>query len=52
MYYLGIDVDKHDSYIAVLDDDAEIVIKVRVYSGLQNFEWLLSERLMASVTEG
>ena len=30
MYYLGIDVDKRDSYIAVLDHDAEIVEEVRV----------------------
>ncbi len=30
MYYLGIDVHKRDSYIAVLDDDGEVVEEVRV----------------------
>ena len=38
MYYLGIDVHKHDSYIAVLDDDAEIVQEVRVQNAnLEDF---------------
>lgn len=30
MYYLGIDVHKRDSYIAVLDDDGDVVEEVRV----------------------
>jgi len=30
MYYLGIDVHKRDSYIAVLDEDGDVVEEVRV----------------------
>ena len=30
MYYLGIDVHKPDSYIAVLNQNAEVVEEVRV----------------------
>jgi len=38
MYYLGIDVHKRDSYIAVLDQDAEIVEEVRVeHANLDQF---------------
>ena len=38
MYYLGIDVNKRDSYIAVLDQNAEIVGEVRVdHANLDDF---------------
>ena len=38
MYYLGIDVHKRDSYIAVLDDDSDVVEEVRVKNAnLDNF---------------
>ena len=30
MYYLGINVHKRDSYIAVLNDDGDVVEEVRV----------------------
>jgi transposase len=38
IYYLGIDVHKHDSYIAVLEQNAEIVEEVRVeHANLDKF---------------
>ena len=30
MYYLGIDLHKDESHVAVLDDDAEVVEEIRV----------------------
>ncbi len=30
MYYLGIDLQKDESHVAVLDDDAEVVEEIRV----------------------
>lgn len=30
MYYLGFDIHKDDSYVAVLDDDGEVVEEIRV----------------------
>jgi predicted NBD/HSP70 family sugar kinase len=30
MYYIGIDLDKEDSRVAVLDDDGEVVQEARV----------------------
>ena len=37
MYYLGIDLHKDESHVAVLDDDAEVVEEIRVLMSTKSF---------------
>jgi len=38
MYYLGIDLHKDESHVAVLDDDAEVVEEIRVVVPSESYE--------------